>query len=230
LCTQEIILYEGTNLIETHIGEKKVCPVWNEEAAIHGLQDSSGNNAVIVPGRNYPDIWTASQEGIRFTPDGNSYTISTIPYAPISLVAGIPLWYDSKDSLVAAYDSLIFVHPDTTTSYYVTLGSCGYVSDTITIVVSCPTAIIEPVTVSNPTTIYPNPSNGNFQLCFPYSDTSPRYEILNCIGQQVQAGIFSRNSDSKWFEDIIMPEGSQGVFYIVVDDATGTYCTKTMIF
>ncbi len=56
LFTGQIILFEGTNIIETNIGEKRLCPTWNSQAAIHGLQDSTGTVAVIVPGRNFPEV------------------------------------------------------------------------------------------------------------------------------------------------------------------------------
>jgi hypothetical protein len=79
LFTGQIIFYEGTNIIETHIGGKRLCPSWNAQAAIHGLLDSTGTVAVIVAGRNYPNVWNAFSEGTRFTPNISTYDISTIP-------------------------------------------------------------------------------------------------------------------------------------------------------
>ena len=69
LFTQQIILYETTNIIETHIADKQICSTWNGGAAIHGLlKDTS--TAHIVPGRNFPTQWATSLEGMRFSPDG----------------------------------------------------------------------------------------------------------------------------------------------------------------
>jgi hypothetical protein len=66
--TSQIILYETSNIIETHILNKDVCSTWNAGAAIHGIQDQTGSNAEVVPGRNYPTLWTATNDGYRFTP------------------------------------------------------------------------------------------------------------------------------------------------------------------
>lgn len=69
LFTQQVILYETTNVIETHIQDKPTCTSWNGGAAIHGLMKDT-STAHIVPGRNFPTQWTANLEGYRFAPDG----------------------------------------------------------------------------------------------------------------------------------------------------------------
>jgi gliding motility-associated-like protein len=68
LSTQQIALYEGTNVIETYILNKGLCPGWNTGMAIHGIQNDNGTVAVIVPGRNLPTQWTASNDAWRWTP------------------------------------------------------------------------------------------------------------------------------------------------------------------
>jgi uncharacterized repeat protein (TIGR01451 family) len=70
LFSQQIILYETTNVIETHIFDKPICPTWpnvNPGGAIHGIVDQTGANYLIVPGRNNT-AWTAQNEGMRFDP------------------------------------------------------------------------------------------------------------------------------------------------------------------
>jgi hypothetical protein len=64
----EIIIYESTNNIEAHIGNKFNCPTWNSGAAIFGIQNAAGNSASIVPWCNFPNVWTAQHEGVRWTP------------------------------------------------------------------------------------------------------------------------------------------------------------------
>jgi gliding motility-associated-like protein len=81
----QIIIYEGTNLIETHIGNKPICSGWNGGQAIHGIQNASGTLATVVPGRNSGSQWSTTLEGMRFTPSGANYTISNIPFSPIFL-------------------------------------------------------------------------------------------------------------------------------------------------
>ena len=64
----QVVLFETTNVIETHIANKSVCPDWWGGMAIQGVQDKDGVNAQVVRDRNYPNQWTAQQEGWRFTP------------------------------------------------------------------------------------------------------------------------------------------------------------------
>ncbi|MBK7181705.1 MAG: hypothetical protein IPH89_01565 [Bacteroidetes bacterium] len=76
LYSSQIIIYETTNIIETHIANKSVCPGWVGGRATHGLQNTTGTVAIAVPGRNNTQ-WTASNEGTRFTPNGvATYTIN----------------------------------------------------------------------------------------------------------------------------------------------------------
>jgi gliding motility-associated-like protein len=65
--TSQIILFETTNLIETHIQDKFVCAGWNSGNAVHGVQNGTGTDALTVPGRNNTQ-WTTTNEGYLFTP------------------------------------------------------------------------------------------------------------------------------------------------------------------
>ncbi len=179
LFTGQIILYEGTNIIETHIGEKRNCSAfdpWNNNAAIHGLQDSTGTVAVIVPGRNYPQVWTAFNEGTRFTPNGSTYDITFIPYAPIAFSAGDVEWTDEFGNIVGTgFD--ITVNPSVTTQYIATLASCGFSSDTATITVGT-----VPVELGNDTSICQGDSlmidAGNSGATFNWSNGSTAQSIV----------------------------------------------------
>lgn len=81
----QIIIYEGSNIVETHIGNKPICSGWNQGQALHGLQNANGTVAAVVPGRNSGVQWATTMEGMRFTPAAGNYTISNIPFAPIFL-------------------------------------------------------------------------------------------------------------------------------------------------
>lgn len=65
--SQQVILYETTQIIETHIFNKTTC-AWNYGRAVHGIINQSGNFANIVPGRNNTS-WVANNEGMRFDPN-----------------------------------------------------------------------------------------------------------------------------------------------------------------
>ncbi len=70
LFSEQIILYETSNLIETHIMNKPLCSTWNSGAAVQGIQVDAFTG-YIVPGRNFPTQWVATGDGYRFLPVGN---------------------------------------------------------------------------------------------------------------------------------------------------------------
>lgn len=65
LFTGQLKLFETTNDIEIHIGNKEVCSTWNSGAGILGLHNYNGTIALL--GMNYPTQWTASNEAYKFT-------------------------------------------------------------------------------------------------------------------------------------------------------------------
>jgi hypothetical protein len=65
--SNQVVLYESSNIIETYIGNKPICPSWNNGNAVHGLSNDS-SEAVVVAGRNYPDQWQAFDDAMRFIP------------------------------------------------------------------------------------------------------------------------------------------------------------------
>jgi gliding motility-associated-like protein len=106
LATSQIVLYETTNNIEIFIKDKPLCSGWNSGAAIEGIQNSSGTQAVTVPGRNFPTQWSATNDGQRFTPTGApQYTFNW--YAPGNVSIGTT--------------PTISVCPTTTTTYTATI-------------------------------------------------------------------------------------------------------------
>ncbi len=69
LFSQQVILYETTNIIEFHILNKPICATWNNGAAIQGLHIDA-TTAFVVAGRNYPMQWSATNDAYRFSPVG----------------------------------------------------------------------------------------------------------------------------------------------------------------
>lgn len=135
-----VMLYETTNVIETHFANKQLCASWNNGAAIHGIQDATGATAYVVPGRNYPTQWTAVNDGYRWTPTGpTTYTGAVIPYAPVILSAttSAVTWNNLSTGWQAGTGTTITVCPTTTTQYEAVLSTCsGVVTDTVTVVVN----------------------------------------------------------------------------------------------
>ncbi|TND07781.1 MAG: surface adhesion protein [Bacteroidetes bacterium] len=109
--TSQIVLHETTNIIDIFIREKSVCPAWNNGAAIEGLHNATGTAASIYPGRNYPTPWTASNDGVRFSP------------------AGIPTylfqWLDPSGNVITTNFSTPQLCPTQTTTYTASLVNTG---------------------------------------------------------------------------------------------------------
>lgn len=70
LNTQQIVLYETTNVIDNFIQSKVLCTTWNNGAAIQGIQNQAGTVAYVQPGRNFPTQWSANNDGKRWQPIG----------------------------------------------------------------------------------------------------------------------------------------------------------------
>jgi hypothetical protein len=106
LYTGMIVLYETTNVIEVYVQEKNVCSTWNSGNAIIGIQDATGTQAVVPPGRNGLDPdWTVAGEAWRFVPNG----------APSTSVT----WYEGPTAIGTPIGTgnTITVCPSTTTTY-----------------------------------------------------------------------------------------------------------------
>lgn len=74
--TFQIVIFESTNIIEHHITQKPTCMAWAGGKATQGLHNLAGSAAITVPGRNAA-VWTANNDGKRFTPNGPpSFTVN----------------------------------------------------------------------------------------------------------------------------------------------------------
>lgn len=67
--TYQIVLYEGTSIIDVYVDQRLACPDWNDGIGIIGLQNADGTDGIAAPGRNTTSpMWEAHQEAWRFTP------------------------------------------------------------------------------------------------------------------------------------------------------------------
>lgn len=71
--THQIVLYEGTGVVEVFIFDMQNCLSWNEGRAMVGMQDYSRTRAIMAPGRRASDApWgrRGMNESWRFVPIG----------------------------------------------------------------------------------------------------------------------------------------------------------------
>jgi hypothetical protein len=89
--TQQIVLYEGTNIIDNYFQDKPVCATWSNGNAIQGVHNATGTIAFTVPGRNCTQ-WAVTNQGWRFTPGSAS------AFGPV-------MWYNAAGSFVGSGNS-----------------------------------------------------------------------------------------------------------------------------
>lgn len=130
------ILYEGSNILEAHIGNKPICYTWGSGVAAQGVQNQSGTVAIMTPGRNTTQ-WSANQDARRWTPttpsNTNSYTISTIPYSYVTTSTSNLSWFStaSNTQSYATYNTngILTVNVSTLpvgkTGFYIQGDACG---------------------------------------------------------------------------------------------------------
>ncbi|MCC7301046.1 MAG: gliding motility-associated C-terminal domain-containing protein [Bacteroidia bacterium] len=128
LYTGQMVLFETTNIIETHIMLSQICSTWNGGAAIHGLHNNNGTQADFVTGRNYPTQWQVTNDGYRWSPSGppTSYTIA---------------WTDLSNLQNVGNTAQITVTPTTNTCYQATVTygcSNASFSDTVCVNIGIP--------------------------------------------------------------------------------------------
>ncbi|WP_219621690.1 hypothetical protein, partial [Vibrio fluvialis] len=69
--TSQIVLYEGSNIIEVYVKNRQACLRFNQGAGLIGIQNANGTVAYTPPGRNMGP-WNAHEEAWRFSPDAES--------------------------------------------------------------------------------------------------------------------------------------------------------------
>lgn len=67
--TSQIVLYEGSNIIDVYVEKRTSCASHNGGFGVIGIQGDTNTEFAVPPGRN-TGTWNAEREGWRFTPDG----------------------------------------------------------------------------------------------------------------------------------------------------------------
>ncbi len=101
--TQQIVMYENTNIIDVYIKNKPLCNTQNvpNAKAVIGIINSNGNSGYTPPNRN-TGYWEAENEAWRFLPDGNSIVDFS--------------WKDAAGNIIST-DASIVVDPTMSTTY-----------------------------------------------------------------------------------------------------------------
>ena len=190
-----LIFYETTNKVDMMIGQKPACS-WNGGLAIQGVNSPSGATATITAGRNN-SVWTANQDGRRFTPTSptntNAYTVATTQYVTVtSSTASNVQWANTVNATTVPYNNGVLnvttILPGTT-GYYLTAAACnasvGGLSDTtwITRVSSTVTATSTPdICSSGIGTVTANPGLGLAPFTFNWPALGATTQTVTGVG------------------------------------------------
>ncbi|WP_297512419.1 hypothetical protein, partial [Flavobacterium sp.] len=124
----QLVLYEGTNIIDVHVKRRSVCANWNSGNAVLGLHNANGTQGITPPGRN-TGAWVANNESWRFTPSGNSLTtvrwlqgttvIGTTPSVPVCPTTTTTYTAEVRHNVcggprIYTENITVFVNPDDT--------------------------------------------------------------------------------------------------------------------
>jgi gliding motility-associated-like protein len=71
--THQMVLYEGTGIVEVYVKDKPSCTGWNSGLAILGMQNGTRNSAIAATGKNATVWGTAAMDScFRFIPSAES--------------------------------------------------------------------------------------------------------------------------------------------------------------
>jgi len=134
---------------------------------------------------------------------------------------GLPLtWFVLGSAVPIGYTGSLKVHPDTTTTYVLSLDICdGGTTDTVTVFVS--PAGVKPLTPKGEPAIWPNPAKGQLTVSNAAGNV---FSICNIVGQEVYKTTIISNKDVLNIEQltpgvyvvqIIAPDGSKRCMQLV---------------
>lgn len=117
LLTQQITLYETTNVIDNFIQVRSSCG-WNSGRAVQFVTNLGGTQAVVVPGRNATNAgWTTTNDARRYQPNGAS-----------NVVFG---WYQGATLISATTTATVCPTTTTTYTFQATYTNCNGATVTV---------------------------------------------------------------------------------------------------
>lgn len=190
-CTYQMVLYEGTNIIDIFIKKRQCCASTNGSShnneGIVGLQNNTSSQILIAPGRGMTS-WSVQQnqsEGWRFT-----------PITPMDEAATIE-WFTNtvSDSTSVGHSKKLVVDPQETTDYIVkyhftNAGNNSFdLFDTVHVIVDVPDLALDSFTVCPGKTVTLKPIFGDTADIHPqnyYWSTTDTTDTLKIVARSTQ--------------------------------------------
>lgn len=146
--TYQMVIYEGTNIIDVYVKHRACCASTNSSRheGIIGLQNKTSSQILIAPNRGMTG-WTADEEAWRFT-----------PVTPLDEQGTLRWFVNDTMGTPYSYEKMITVSkPDTTVTKYISVyqftnasGQFFTLMDTTTILVKVPNVHVSSTSGSNP--------------------------------------------------------------------------------
>ena len=143
--TFQIILYETSNIIETHISRKPECTTLTFDGfSTLGVLDGNvyDSKGFPVPGKNNT-LWEADKEAWRFEPNASQDIYNIIQNIDYQLIPITPpgdkieyRWYEGSNTEPFSFDQTVVVVPNETTTYLVSATICNGETFTETVTVT----------------------------------------------------------------------------------------------
>mgnify|MGYP002621741027 CR=1 FL=1 len=181
----QMVIYEGTNIIDVFIRHREPCESWNNGNGVVGIQNATSAQMVIAPGRDFSPNWTANNEAWRFT-----------PITPMDEDAEIE-WFANTVSPATSvgHTKKIVLDPQETTDYIVKYhftnasDSLFDLYDTIHVIVDVPDLSLDTFTVCPGKTVTLIPIFGDTSEVHPQDylwSTSATSDTISIIARETQ--------------------------------------------
>lgn len=207
--SSQVVLYEGTNVIEVYIVNKPACPGWNSGNTLIGIQNSNGSVGFTPPGRNTGN-WSTSNEAWRFVPAGEP--------------DGLLTWYDGDGTELGTDE--VEICPDSAGTYYAVLNYelCGQIpsgGDCENYLVnvtngSWPSEVDWNIVDSNGITVASGGAGFNGNVCL--ANGCYTLQMLDSFGDGWNGANFTISYEGATITTATLPSGSVGTASFCVDE------------
>lgn len=212
LSSSQVVLYEGSNIIDINILNKPAGCTWQQGTGIIGIRNNT--TEILAPGRNLPNVnWSEQRKTYRFIPNATgSYSLDTLVYRGQQVITfpdyNNVTWYAQGDTVNAiARGQYANVIADADVNYYVAKYTGGGLCNDTAVVTFYDTCFVQ------------------------FKNFKGSADVEICAGDVYQFFGRTLTQTGKYTEAIISHEGCDSIFEInllvnplpeVVLNSTGT--------
>lgn len=212
--THQMVVYEGTGIVEVYIKDKPFCTAWNGGRTILGMQNQDRTQAIAAPGKN-ATVWgsVGMNECYRFIPDGGTPKFTS---ASLLLNGNVVATADTSTSAPGKLNLNFgtICPPDQTTVYHlaVTYTDCNNPANQIT--------FTDSVTINK----LPSSLIGNAVVASASCGADNGSITVNNVAGGTGPYLYSIDAGVTWQLSNVFGSLAQGTYLVKVKDVSGV-CT-----